>query len=126
MWWQTNAEVVPRRVRREELPCAAVCLCVEEVKALYHIPNDITPIAWNIPVLTVRSGVLKEPLASVGARTPWTTTVTMMTTMLIKASVLAFASCSSESVLSSSGCGNRRTEQEDVPLRCLYTTSREN
>lgn len=49
-------------------------------------------MAWNIPVFTVSSGVLNEPLASAGTVKPLTMTVTNMMTMLISASILAFAS----------------------------------
>lgn len=34
------------------------------------IPNDITPIAWNMPELIVSSGVEKEPRAEDGVRIP--------------------------------------------------------
>jgi hypothetical protein len=57
-------------------------------------PNDITPIAWSMPEFTVSSGVLKDPRSSAGAKRPCITTVTRMTIMLIKASVLALASFS--------------------------------
>ena len=58
-------------------------------------PNDITPIAWNTPLLIVRSGVVKFPLDSGGTRNPCVTTVIKITAILINASVLAFASYSS-------------------------------
>jgi hypothetical protein len=56
------------------------------------IPNDITPMAWKMPLLTVNSGVLNEPRSAEGTSTPWTRTVTTMTSMPIRASVLALAS----------------------------------
>lgn len=59
-----------------------------------NIPNDITPMAESMPEFTVSSGVLKDPRSSEGTKTPWITTVTRMTIMLIKASVLALASFS--------------------------------
>ena len=62
-----------------------------------YLPKDITPMAWVTPLLTVRSGVLKFPLASFGTRNPWVTTVNKMTIMLIKARVLALANYSRQS-----------------------------
>ena len=44
-----------------------------------------------MPLFTVSSGVLREPRDSAGARKPWTMTVTSMTSILIRASVLALA-----------------------------------
>jgi hypothetical protein len=60
-------------------------------------PNDITPMAWNTPLLIVSRGVLKVPLDSAGTRNPCVTTVIRITPMLINANVLAFASCTSQS-----------------------------
>lgn len=60
-------------------------------------PKDITPMAWNMPLLMVRRGVLKVPRDSDGTRKPCVTTVTRMTIMLIRASVLAFANYNSQS-----------------------------
>lgn len=56
-----------------------------------YLPNDITPIAWNTPSLTVNNGLLKLPLFSAGTVKPWVTTVRMMTSMLMSARALAFA-----------------------------------
>jgi hypothetical protein len=56
-------------------------------------------MAWVTPLLTVRRGVLKLPLASFGTRNPWVTTANRMTIMLIKARVLAFANYSCQSHL---------------------------
>lgn len=64
----------------------------EGTKATDNKPNDMTPIAWKIPLLMVKRGVLNVPLDSFGTMKPWVTTVNSMMTMLINASVLAFAS----------------------------------
>lgn len=86
LWWQTNA----RLERCQKM--GPKQLIAGRGGGPVYIPNEITPIAWNMPVLTVRSGVLKDPRASEGVMMPCTTTVTMMMIMLIRASVLAFAS----------------------------------
>jgi hypothetical protein len=57
-------------------------------------PKDITPMAWKMPLLMVRRGVLKFPRDSAGTRNPCVTTVMRMIIMLMRASVLAFASFS--------------------------------
>lgn len=72
-------------------------LCISERKGAKRSdnkPKDMTPIAWKTPLLMVKRGVLKVPLDSFGTMKPWVTTVNKMMTMLINASVLAFASCS--------------------------------
>lgn len=56
------------------------------------IPNDITPTAWKMPLLMVQSSSGKSPRDSCGTEKPCETTVMTMTSMLINASVLAFAS----------------------------------
>lgn len=58
-----------------------------------YVPNEITPTAWNMPPLMVSNGVVKEPLSAKGVRAPCMTTVDMMMVILMRASVLAFASC---------------------------------
>lgn len=58
----------------------------------FDSPNDMTPMAWKMPLLIVRSGVVNSPRSAVGVMMPCTTTVMIMMIMLIKASVLAFAS----------------------------------
>ena len=47
---------------------------------------------WNMPPLTVSSGVENEPRASEGTKKPWTSTVVTMTSMPMRANVLALAS----------------------------------
>lgn len=91
---------------------------------LCYVPNEMTPIAWNMPELMVRSGVVKEPRASEGVMKPCTTTVRMMMIMLMRASVLAFASCArgqwggGRRVVLAGGAADR-----DVPWRCLCIRS---
>ena len=71
------------------------CPCISKrkgAKGADNEPNDMTPIAWKIPLLMVKRGVLNVPLDSFGTMKPWVTTVNSMMTMLINASVLAFAS----------------------------------
>jgi hypothetical protein len=70
---------------------------VENGERCEYVPKDITPMAWVTPLLIVRRGVLKVPLASFGTRNPWVTTVNKMTIMLIKAKVLALANYSYQS-----------------------------
>ena len=60
----------------------------------------MTPIAWNIPPLMVSSGTLNEPRSALGANAPCTTTVKMMTTILISASVLALANYKAKACVS--------------------------
>ena len=57
-------------------------------------PKDITPMAWNTPLLIVRRGVSKVPLDSGETKKPCVTTVIKMIVILINASVLAFANYS--------------------------------
>jgi len=56
-------------------------------------------MAWNIPPLMVSSGTLNEPRSALGANAPCTTTVKIMTTMLMSASVLALANYSGKKPL---------------------------
>lgn len=58
------------------------------------VPNDMTPIAWNIPLLIVKRGRPKLPLESAGTRNPWVATAIRITSMLINAKVLALANYS--------------------------------
>ena len=48
-------------------------------------------MAWKMPLLTVRRGVLNVPRDSAGTKKPCVATVKRMIIMLIKASVLALA-----------------------------------
>jgi hypothetical protein len=59
-----------------------------------HIPKDITPMACVTPLLMVKRDVSNVPLDSAGTVNPCVTTVSKMTSILINASVLAFASYS--------------------------------
>lgn len=52
----------------------------------------MTPMAWNIPPLTVSSGVLNEPRDSDGTNAPCISTVVTMTIIPMSANVLALAS----------------------------------
>lgn len=76
--------------------CYRVMLAVSILYAIgqrikVFVPNDITPMAWKMPLLIVNSGVLKEPRSADGTSTPCTSTVTTMTSMPIRAIVLALA-----------------------------------
>jgi hypothetical protein len=56
------------------------------------LPNEMTPIAWKMPSFIVKSLQPKFPLESAGTVNPCVKTAIKMIIMLIKASVLAFAS----------------------------------
>jgi hypothetical protein len=56
------------------------------------LPKEMTPIAWKIPSLIVRSLKPNVPLDSAGTVNPCVTTAIRMIIMLIKANVLALAS----------------------------------
>jgi hypothetical protein len=62
-------------------------------------PNEITPMAWNMPSLIVKRLVPNVPLDSAGTVNPCVTTVTKIIIMLINASVLAFANYTKVSIL---------------------------
>ena len=58
-------------------------------------PNEMTPIAWKTPLL-IRIDPLIGPRMSSGTLGPCVITVTRITSMLISARALAFASWSSD------------------------------
>jgi len=56
-----------------------------------YSPKDITPMAWNTPLLMIREPLM-GPFISAGTLGPCVMTVTTMMSMLKRASELAFAS----------------------------------
>jgi hypothetical protein len=79
-----------------------------------HLPNEITPIAWNTPLLMIREPLI-GPFISAGTLGPCVMTVMTMMSILKRASELAFASWVSISK------SRDRKKRYDQPLRYLYT-----
>lgn len=82
-----------------------------------------------MPLLTVNSGVLKVPRSADGTSTPCTSTVTTMTSMPMRAIVLALANylfeqcCISRTSLSSSTIKIKDRFVNLLPLQCPCITS---
>lgn len=62
-----------------------------DLKMEGDIPKEITPTAWKIPLFMVQSSSGNSPRDSCGTEKPCETTVMTMTSMLMRAKVLAFA-----------------------------------